>query len=175
MRSAPESAFSNFGEISRGDIGVQSGSALMDSSPPTHYQLRPFLPESGIVEDHDCANREHQKIPATRKDGEGERHGREVRDSFDPSRIPPRISPRRTPALPSIEREIDGVLISHPYEPPATIEISLSDRRRDAAHGRNRRWLWSATERACKKAGCAIGDAVPLNTTAVVAASTAHR
>ena len=100
----------------------------------------------------------------------------DVLGNFDPSRIPPRVAFRLNPAREAIEKEVNDLLTAKPNEPPAMIQVSLSDSRFKAVP-RVQSTLVVKRKGVNQYKGrlCVRGDTVPLNTTAFISSPTVHR
>ena len=53
----------------------------------------------------------------------------DIADSFDPSRLPPRVVIKLPGARAAVEKGINDLLAPHGAEPPAMVEVNLRDSR----------------------------------------------
>ena len=104
------------------------------------------------------------------------RYDDDIVDSFDPSRIPPRIAFRLEKAREAIVKEITDLLTPHGKEPPAMIEVDLGE-----AKYRQITKVHSTLVVKRKSAGiykgrlCIRGDTVPITKTDFASSPTANR
>ena len=100
----------------------------------------------------------------------------DVLGNFDPSRAPPRVAFRLIPAIEAIEKEANDLLTAKPNEPPAMIQVLLTDPRfKTVPRVQSTLVVKRKGVNQYKGRLCVRGDTVPLNTTAFISSPTAHR
>ena len=171
----PESTFANPGAILCDRIADVAPAGRMGSTFSTYYHMGPLLPKG-----FDFENRSNSPcqtaIFASRTDAKQEYVDQDIPDGFGPSGIPPLVDFKLTPEMGANEREITDLLKAKTNEPPAMIEVALSDSRfRTVPRARSdlvikRNGIDSYKGRLCVRWGTA-----PLETTAFVSPPTAHR
>ena len=100
----------------------------------------------------------------------------DIVDSFDPSRLPPRVVMKLPGARIAVEKEINDLLAPHGVEPPAMVEVHLRDSR-----FKNIPRIRATLVAKRKSVGiykgrlCARGDSVPLTHTPFTSSPTVSR
>ena len=175
----PQGTYVNHGTILCEDFAETPSKQLLDHTHSSYYLMEssPHLvePHPGSTEWMTDMKESviHQTFLQAKKQ---EYSDEDILESFDPSRIPPRIAFRLPPAREAIEKEVTDLLTPKPNEPPAMVEVALNDSRYSRVP-RVQSTLVIKRKGANHYKGrlCVRGDTVSLNTTAFISSPTVHR
>ena len=179
VHHTPQTTYVCHGAILCEDYAVTPTNQCLDTTHFNHYLMEspPHLlePYPGSREwmGDSQGSAIHQLYLQTKKE---EYNDDDILLNFDPSRIPPRIAFRLSPAREAIEKEVTDLLTPKANEPPAMIEIALNDSRYTKVP-RVQSTLVVKRKGVNQYKGrlCVRGDTVPLNTTAFISSPTVHR
>ena len=171
----PEPTFLLNGSLICDRISDMTPGERLDQTYCNTYFMGPMLRDGFTFE---TQSREGVRIkePSRKKETSHQYVDQDILGGFGPSRIPPRVAFKLSPARMAIEREITDLLQSKNHEPPAMIEVASDDSRYRSAprvHSAlvvKRKGIDSYKGRLCVR-----GDTVPLQTTAFVSSPTVHR
>ena len=174
----PESTYICHGAITCEDHATFPVESVLGRTFFTYYRMDSLPGQENIFLENAKLLLNHHPLPlkprknCAKKD---EYVDDDVMQHFDPSRIPPRIAFKLIPAREAIEKEINDLIHAKPGEPPAMIEVALSDPRfRNVPRAQSTLVVKRKSANQYKGRLCVRGDTIPLNTTAFISSPTVH-